>query len=299
MYLSRGGVAFFDSGIGGLTVLDACRKRLGAGVYYYYGDNGRAPYGNLPPKKIRRYVFRAFRRFNRMGVSAAVLACNTATAVCIDKLRRRFSFPIVGTEPAVRIAAKKGGRVLVLATRATCDSERLHRLCERVKSENPTVEILVRPCEGLAGEIERRLGVEEYDFTHHLPKEQADAVVLGCTHYIYIVKQIEAFYGCPVYDGNEGIARRLETVLQESDGFSCRGDRHGTDGERQPFFKKNVHKMGALTTKAEKMGMCQSLSNKRLGKNAKKCGKTLENGEVVFIGKCKEINEKAYKQMFV
>ena len=188
----------------------------------------------------------------------------------------------------------------MLATRATCESERLHRLCERVKAENPTVEILVRPCEGLAGEIETQLGKEGYDFTRHFPKERADAVVLGCTHYIYIVKQIEAFYGCPVYDGNEGIARRLETVLQEeSNRSSHRGNVHRTDGEKRPFFKKNDHKMGALTTKAEKVGMCQSLSNKRLCKKARKCGKTVKNGEVIFIGKCKEINRKTHKQMFV
>ena len=56
MRVLKGGVAFFDSGIGGLTVLSACEKRFDSGVFYYYGDNTHAPYGNLPPKKIKKYV---------------------------------------------------------------------------------------------------------------------------------------------------------------------------------------------------------------------------------------------------
>ena len=60
MKIPKGGVAFFDSGIGGLTVMAACRERIGKEIFYYYGDNAHAPYGNLTPKQIRRFVFSAF-----------------------------------------------------------------------------------------------------------------------------------------------------------------------------------------------------------------------------------------------
>lgn len=77
MRLPEGGIGFFDSGLGGLTVLDACAKRLQGIPIYYYGDNSRAPYGNLPPEKIRDYAAEAFDVFASLKARAAVIACNT------------------------------------------------------------------------------------------------------------------------------------------------------------------------------------------------------------------------------
>ena len=77
MRILKGGIAFFDSGIGGMTVLAECQKRCKGEIFYYYGDNKHAPYGNLPPAKIRRYVEKAFRKFRRLKVKAVVVACNT------------------------------------------------------------------------------------------------------------------------------------------------------------------------------------------------------------------------------
>ena len=107
MQIAEGGIAFFDSGIGGLTVLAECCRQIKGGVFYYYGDNTHAPYGNLPPEKIKEYVFQAFEKFRRLKVRAAVIACNTATAVCVEELRKKYDFPIIGAEPAVYSAAAK------------------------------------------------------------------------------------------------------------------------------------------------------------------------------------------------
>ncbi len=213
MGIPKGGIAFFDSGIGGLTVLQACKKRLPQAIFYYYGDNGNAPYGNLPPKTIGKYVRKAFRKFARLQVQAAVLACNTATALCAEALRKKYPFPIIGAEPALRVGAKQGNEVLVLATKATLESPRFQALYRRTAAEFPLVRFLAAPCEGLAGEIEAHLQTSGWDFTSHFPKATPDVVVLGCTHYVYVARQIEAFYRCLVVDGNEGIARRLESVL--------------------------------------------------------------------------------------
>ncbi|MBQ8309104.1 MAG: aspartate/glutamate racemase family protein [Clostridia bacterium] len=119
MGIPSGGVAFFDSGIGGLTVLAECKKFLPDRLFYYYGDNENAPYGNRKKETIEKYVLTAFERLRELAPQAAVVACNTATAVCVEKLRKIYSFPIVGAEPAVFAAAKRGGEIYVLATKAT------------------------------------------------------------------------------------------------------------------------------------------------------------------------------------
>lgn len=300
MQIPQGGVAFFDSGIGGLTVLSACQKGQGEETFYYYGDNQHAPYGNLPPKKIRRYVFRAFRQFEKLRVKAAVIACNTATAVCVEDLRKKFSFPIIGAEPAVCSAAAKGGKVLVLATRATCKSERFLALCERAEKLFSEAKICIRVCDGLAGAIECNLGRRDYDYTPHLPKEDADAVVLGCTHYIYIVGEIERFYRCPIFDGNEGIARRLFSILRDMEV----GDRDActpltTNRDCRPLDPQIDHKVGLLTTKSVKNEHCQKLSNKRSRILSIKRMKATFGKGVFFLGKQRENNKNIHEQMFV
>lgn len=292
MQIPKGGVAFFDSGIGGLTVLSACEKQLSDGLFYYYGDNHHAPYGNLPFKKIRKYVFKAFKQFKRLRVSAAVIACNTATAICVEGLRKKYSFPILGAEPAVYTAAKNGGKVLVLATKATCQSPRFKRLCEKASNDFPHAEICIRECPGLAEDVERNVHTLGYDFTSHLPRERADAVVLGCTHYIYIVEQIKRYYGCPVYDGNEGIARRLTEILGTDEGWVKNRD-------WQPLDEKKDKKMGCVTTKAGDRAECQKLTNKRSQKMPKKYVKTAVSPTVFFLGKQREYNQKVHEQMFV
>ena len=216
MQIPQGGVAFFDSGIGGLTVLAKCKQRLPNEIFYYYGDNERAPYGNLPPDQIERYVFQAFDELQSLKIKAAVIACNTATAVCAEKLRAKYTFPIVGAEPAVFSAAKTDGDVFVLTTRATCNSPRFLSLCTRAQQRNPKARIFPKPCDCLAGEIEKHLFDPAYDFTPLLPQGNPAAVVLGCTHYIYLKKKIEKFYGAPTFDGNEGIAKRLAYFLGEN-----------------------------------------------------------------------------------
>lgn len=216
MGVPKGGIAFFDSGIGGLTLLAECVRSMPNALFYYYGDNKHAPYGNLSPKKIKRRVFRAFRLFKKLKVKAVVLACNTATAVCVDALRKKFSFPIIGVEPAVNQAAKRGGEVLVLTTRATYNSERFQRLCQSAQNRYPDAKVVACPCDHLAGEIER-CGWGKIDLINHLPNCRPASVVLGCTHYIYVGEKIAKFYNCEVFDGNAGTVNRLKDLLEEKE----------------------------------------------------------------------------------
>lgn len=302
MGIPKGGIAFFDSGIGGLTVLSSYEQYIisVARAYkdvplYYYGDNKRAPYGNLSEERIRRNVKRAFRVFCRLKVCAVVLACNTVTAVCAEELREKYSFPIIGAEPAVLPAAKHGGKIVILATNATCASKRFHSLCETARKKFPRTDIKIYPCEGLAGEIEAHIQDTEYDYSQFLPVGAPDSVVLGCTHYVYIKEKIQEYYGCDVYDGNEGIARRILTVFEES----CQKNRDG-----RPPTEKKCSKKGETTTFHPRKGEekpTKTKANKRSYKNAKtgvKCTKNNQKVPVFFLGRCRKINQNTYKQMF-
>ena len=116
--MEPGYIAFFDSGIGGLTLLKECAQQLAGESFLYFGDNANAPYGNKSPEEIERLTLTAFGYLSRFPLKAAVLACNTVTAECAAALRARCPFPVLGVEPALKPAAKACKNVLVLATRA-------------------------------------------------------------------------------------------------------------------------------------------------------------------------------------
>lgn len=213
MQIPSGGIFFFDSGIGGLTVLSACRKATPNIPFYYYGDNLNAPYGNKPLAEIKRLVFNAFKQAETLSPVCAVVACNTATAVCSEELRQKYSFPIIGVEPAIFPAVKSTKNVGVLSTKATYESVRFSRLLNHARALYPTAKITPFACCNLAGEIEKNVLNLEYDYTPLLPPINADAIVLGCTHYVYIKEQIRRFYSAPVFDGNEGVASRLKSII--------------------------------------------------------------------------------------
>ena len=276
MQIPTGGVAFFDSGIGGLTVLAAAKKILPNQIFYYYGDNDRAPYGNLAADTVMQYTKEAFVLFRSLQVKAAVLACNTATAVCAERLRKEFTFPIIGAEPAVFPAAARGGEILVLSTRATFESERFIRLCARARTYYPFAHITAAPCDGLAGAIENNLLTDGFVYTPYFPPIQKPwrAVVLGCTHYIYIKEKIAARYGCETVDGNTGIANRLRFLLTV-DHFDEKLQKN-RDGQplvtSSPFF-------------TIKRGFCSTFSD---GFSA----------PIFFLGSQNKRNKSIYEQMF-
>lgn len=251
-------VGVFDSGVGGLSVLGACVRLAPQFSYLYYGDNARAPYGSRPAGEIVCFVREALQLFRERGAAAAVLACNTATAVAVERMRREFPFPVLGVEPAVKQAAARYGSALVLCTPRTAESERLRRLIARF----PACRFTVVPLEGLAAEIERSLCEgKEPDLGAHLPPDRSACVVLGCTHYALVSDKIAAFYGVPVFDGAAGTARRLLSVLG---GF---GEAEGSLG-----------------------GYINKSSPSFLGESG--------GEQVFFLGESAPLNEKIYKQMF-
>ncbi len=261
-------VGVFDSGIGGLTVLRECVRWAPCCRYYYLGDNRRAPYGSRPPEEIFRFVRSAFKRFERMGVDAAVLACNTATAVCAERLREEFGFPIVGTEPAVKPAARVCKNALVLATPRTAESKRLETLIRSC----PRCRFTVFAPKDLAAAVERYASAgEKVRLEEHLPRGEYDGVVLGCTHYVFLKEEISSFYRAVVWDGNEGVARRLRTALEER---SCEKGR----------AEKKVGRINHFCLPHYKQ---------------EECVRTHTEKNIFFIGSSKKCNFLTYEHMFV
>lgn len=222
-------IAFFDSGIGGITVLHQAMKSLPLEDYIYYADTLNAPYGTKTRDQVRKLVFDAVDYIVSLGVDAVVIACNTATSVAIEDLRKRYSIPIIGMEPAVKPAVEKNGgthkRVLVTATPLTLKEEKLKNLIDRVDNEH-IVDLL--PLPGLvqfAESFEFRDGV----VAEYMMKELASCdinsygtIVLGCTHFLFyrnILKKIIPG-NIDILDGNAGTVNHLKKVLGEKGGLN-------------------------------------------------------------------------------
>jgi len=217
-------VGFFDSGLGGASVLREALRLLPNENYIYYGDNANAPYGDRTEDEITALTFRCAHRLVDMGVKAIVLACNTATATCINQIRSEFSIPVISIEPAIKPACSLPGtgKVLMMATKATTHLERYLRLRERMPDPERVINI---PCPGIVERIESgKLGAEDYDdlFADYLAPYkgmEVDAIVLGCTHYIFIKDacrrnaKLHLTGNCQLIDGNEGTVRQLGRVL--------------------------------------------------------------------------------------
>lgn len=317
MSIPKGGIAFFDSGIGGLTVLSECRKYLPNEIFYYFGDNRHAPYGNLSERKIKKYTFRAFRRLKKLRPKVAVVACNTVTAVCIEKLRKKYSFPIIGAEPALNLALNRAkGEVFALMTTATCNSQRIKKRFVFDENAHSNVNICFCACAHLAEEIERHILDKEYDYAWCLPQGEPSAVVLGCTHYIYIKDFIQNFYGCECYDGNEGIAKRLQSELcrlkkskkakMDEDGPKndfFRDEQPLNRDERPPskirpnFVRFFVSKFVFLYKRLKMLNMNKCSHYANIPRKLK--AENIRDSRIFFLGKAKNYNAHIYKQMFV
>ena len=208
-------IAFFDSGLGGISVLRETVRLLPQENYLYYGDSLHAPYGVKSGQAIRRLV--------EGGAKALVIACNTATSAAIGMLREQYpDIPVIGTEPALKPAVEKypGGRILVMATPMTIKQEKFQALKRQYDAQ---AEIIALPCGGLMEFVERGMlrgpEVENYLFDRLEPylKVPVDAIVLGCTHYPFLTGAIRKLVGRQpeIMDGSHGVAMQLQRKLQE------------------------------------------------------------------------------------
>lgn len=220
-------IGVFDSGIGGITVLDSCRARLPHENFVYVCDPKHMPYGNLPAERIRERVDACVRELLQADCKAVVAACNTATNVGISWLRSEYKTIFVGLEPALKPAKEACGTggILVLCTRATAAQPKFGELLARYGGRN----VIVAAQSGLAEFVEQNIDkpdlLREKTFSVLQPYgSHIRGVVLGCTHYVFLRPYIQEFYRgeALVFDGNEGAAKRLGTLLAENDLLSAR-----------------------------------------------------------------------------
>lgn len=222
-------IGVFDSGVGGISVLQHIHQLLPHEHLLYFADSKYAPYGNKTPQQIQSRCFEITDFLIAKGAKAIVVACNTATAAAIDAMRAQYTLPIFGMEPAVKPAAEasKNGIIGVLATVGTLKSAQFAGLLE---SYGRNVEVVTQGCVGLVECIERGELNAEYtlnllqQYCQPLLDEGADTVVLGCTHYPFVKKHIQRIVGDKVtlIDTGAAVAKHLQNRLSAMEMLSSR-----------------------------------------------------------------------------
>lgn len=216
-------IGIFDSGIGGLTVLQKIIETLPKENTVYLGDTARAPYGTKSVETVLRYSFENTEFLVQKGVKAVVVACNTSTAIALTPLRDSLSIPVIGViEPGVRKAIKstRNNKVGVIGTDATIQSGAYTRA---LKEADAAVEVYSRACplfvplveEGWTDNDVVEMTVKAY--LGSLKQSGIDTLILGCTHYPLLKKVIRKFMGSNVrlVDSAEETAKEVESALKK------------------------------------------------------------------------------------
>lgn len=215
-------IGVLDSGVGGISVLRELVRLMPGEDFVYYGDSANAPYGTKSHSQISFLAGESARKLTDIGVKAIVVACNTATSVCIDELRNRYSdMPVVGIEPALKPAVNccDNPCVLVMATPLTLSETKFQKLCESFSDRG---EIISLPCPGLMELIEQGeytgKRMDEYLTRLFAPinTSRVTSVVLGCTHYPFAADSIRKMLPhAKIFDGGAGTARQTKRCLEK------------------------------------------------------------------------------------
>ena len=207
-------IGILDSGIGGVTVLREIIKKFPVSKFIYYSDSLNNPYGDKEFSFIYACVKKAANYLLDRGCKVVVLACNTASFLCLDKLKEEYPKVLfVATFPPYQMVDIK--KTLVMATVATLKSERFLKLYQKYDNHNT---VLV-PCSGLADLIEmgNDLEIDKYLFKHLSKYKGVSNVFLGCTHYPLVKDKIKKVLGdVNFYDGASFAASELEQILKHN-----------------------------------------------------------------------------------
>ncbi len=218
-------IGVYDSGVGGLSVLREVQARLPHEHLIYIGDQFNCPYGSRSKAELQDLAEGIIHFLLEKNIKLLVIACNTASAAALKEMRLRFpDLPIVGMEPAVKPAASQthSGKVGVLATPSTFSGDLYASVIERFAQD---VQILESTCPGLVGQIEKgALDSPEtiailQEAIEPMVRQGADTLVMGCTHYPFVIPQIKEIAGpnVAVIDPAPAVARQVERVLEGKD----------------------------------------------------------------------------------
>ena len=217
-------IGVFDSGQGGLTVLSRLVDLMPNEDYVFYGDSANAPYGVKSKEEVYQLAKRVVDELiDKHRVKAVMIACNTATSAAADRLRREYSLPIIGIEPAVKPAAEEnpGQQVVAMATPLTLEQDKFNRLVAECAEPGQVVKV---PAPKLVELIEK--GQTDSPAIYQYLEEllapyagKAAGVVLGCTHFPFAKQAIQEILGpqAKVYDGAIGAAAEVKRQLASRD----------------------------------------------------------------------------------
>ncbi len=212
-------IGVFDSGIGGLSIIEKLREILPHETFLYYADSTNCPYGNKTTEELLDITSKIVNYLRDEGCKLIVIACNTATTKCLKRLRELFpDIILVGVVPAIKVACDNNYQnTLVLATPATIESERTSELIKDYKRKNQN--IYLAPCEGLAYAIEQGKAQDVNSILDTVFKDyqdkDIDCIVLGCTHYPFIKNEIaKRLPEATLIDGSLGVAKEVKRQLE-------------------------------------------------------------------------------------
>lgn len=215
-------VGIFDSGMGGLSVLHRAIQTMPGIEFLYYADEEHVPYGEKSEEQIRGYIDEIIAFMLERKVDAIVIACNTATSVATKEYRNRFPVPIIGMEPAVKLAVEEykdvPGRILVAATPVTIAGDKLHNLVDKVDKRDKVDLVALPKLVRFAEQGE--FGTDEVvaylkEALQDYPVQDYKAFVLGCTHFNYFKESYMKIFPKTTrfVDGNAGTLRQLARKL--------------------------------------------------------------------------------------
>ena len=256
-------IGVFDSGIGGLTVVNSLIRVLPNESIYYVGDTARVPYGNKSKDRIKQYSEEIVKWLINRNCKMIVIACNTASAIAIDYLKSKFKIPVIGViKPGAKnaISITKNNSIGVLGTQATIES---NTYAEVLKSLNPNLDIISKACplfvplveEGLiSGGIPTKIA---YQYLESFIQTDVDTVILGCTHYPLLKEVISKVLGNHVtlVDSGQSTAIAIKSKLNESRLLS-----NNSVGELEVFVTDSKNAFNKIINKS--MGLSLNLKIK-------------------------------------
>jgi len=213
-------LAFFDSGLGGLTVLHEALKQMPHEQYLYFADSDHAPYGIQSTAAIKTLVFDAVDFLIQQDLKALVVACNTATSVVIKELRKQYSIPIIGMEPAVKPAMElvSNKKTLLCATQKTLEENKLQLLIENLNATGKVERLSLQNLVYFAEKFDFKSAEVQAYLSHSFSKINwvaFDSIVLGCTHFVYFKSLIKQLIPTHIHilDGNKGTIKHLKNTI--------------------------------------------------------------------------------------
>lgn len=219
-------IGVFDSGIGGTSIWKAIHDLLPNEQTIYLADSKNAPYGDKSKKEIIALSIKNTELLIQMGCKIIVVACNTATTNAIQELREKYSIPFIGIEPAIKPAAtnSRTQTIGILATKGTLNSELFNKTTEKFQD----TKIIEQIGYGLVPLIENgkidspKMNELLHSYLTPMIEADIDYLVLGCSHYPYLIPQIKKILPdhIQIIDSGQAVAKQTQNILREKTGFA-------------------------------------------------------------------------------